>query len=88
MPEIREIEEDELARWVAVTKAATNEADTVEGYLDWKRQARETVWLLASEGKEDVGAAIGIGGWHSPDGVARDRDLAPRESRGGGVRSP
>jgi len=71
VPEIREIGERDLARWVAVTKAATNEADTVEGYLDWKRQARETAWLLASDGRADVGAAIGIGGWHSPEGVAR-----------------
>ena len=71
MLEIREIGERDLARWVAVTKAATNEADTVEGYLDWKRQARQTAWLLASDGKADVGAAIGIGGWHSPEGVAR-----------------
>ena len=71
MPEIREIGERDLARWVAVTKAATNEADTVEGYLDWKRQARETAWLLASDDTADVGAAIGIGGWHSPEGVAR-----------------
>ena len=87
MPEIREIHENELARWVAVTKAATNEADTVEGYLDWKRQARETVWLLASEGKDDVGAAIGIGGWHSPEGVARGEVTVPRESRGAGIGS-
>ena len=71
MLEIREIGERDLARWVAVTKAATNEADTVEGYLDWKKQARETAWLLASDGRSDVGAAIGIGGWHSPEGVAR-----------------
>jgi GNAT superfamily N-acetyltransferase len=71
VPEIREIGERDLARWVAVTKAATNEADTVEGYLDWKRQARETAWLLASDGRSDVGAALGIGGWHSPEGVAR-----------------
>jgi mycothiol synthase len=69
--EIREIDERDLARWVAVTGAATNEADTVEGYLDWKKQARETAWLLASDGNADVGAAIGIGGWHSPEGVAR-----------------
>ena len=87
MPEIREIHENELDRWVTVTKAATNEADTVEGYLDWKRQARETVWLLASEGKDDLGAAIGIGGWHSPEGVARGEVTVPRESRGAGIGS-
>jgi len=68
---IREIHEDELDRWVAATRAALDEADTVEGYLDWKRQARETIWLLATEDDRDVGTAIGIGGWHSPDGVAR-----------------
>ena len=87
MPEITEIHEDELARWVAVTRAATNEADTVDGYLDWKRQARETVWLLATEGKQDAGAAIGVGGWHSPEGVARGEVTVVRESRGAGVGS-
>jgi len=82
--EIREIDERNLARWVAVTKAATNEADTVEGYLDWKRQARETAWLLASDGKADVGTAIGIGGWHSPEGVARGSvAVAPAFRRAG-----
>jgi GNAT superfamily N-acetyltransferase len=87
VPEVTEINEDELARWVAVVKAATNEADTAEGYLDWKRQARETVWLLASEGKDDLGAAIGIGGWHSPEGVARGEVAVLREARGSGVGS-
>jgi GNAT superfamily N-acetyltransferase len=69
--EIREVREDELDRWVATSRAALDEADTVEGYVDWKRQARETIWLLATENRRDVGIAIGIGGWHSPDGVAR-----------------
>ncbi|HEY1316995.1 MAG TPA: GNAT family N-acetyltransferase [Gaiella sp.] len=87
MPEVREIHEDELARWVAVTKIATNEADTVEGYLDWKKQARETVWLLASEGKDDVGTALGIGGWHSPEGVARGSVAVVPSSRRAGVGS-
>ena len=87
MPEIREIEENELARWVAVTKAATNEADTVEGYLDWKQQARETVWLLATEGKKDVGTAIGIGGWHSPVGVARGSVAVVSSARRAGAGS-
>ena len=71
MIEIREVQEGELERWVATTRSALDEADTVEGYVDWKRQARETVWLLASEQGRDVGTAIGIGGWHSPEGVAR-----------------
>jgi GNAT superfamily N-acetyltransferase len=69
--EIREVHEDGLERWVATTRAALDEADTVEGYVDWRRQARETIWLLATDEERDVGTAIGIGGWHSPEGVAR-----------------
>ena len=81
------IHEDELERWVAATKAALDEADTVEGYLDWKRQARETTWLLASQGDRDVGTAIGVGGWHAPDGVARGEVRVVPDARGGGIGS-
>jgi len=56
----------------------------VEGYLDWKKQARETIWLLASNGR-DVGTAIGIGGWHSPAGVARAEVAVIPAARGAGV---
>jgi GNAT superfamily N-acetyltransferase len=85
--EIREIQEDELWRWVATTKSALDEADTVEGYLDWKRQARETIWLLAELDGREAGTAIGIGGWHSPDGVARGEVRVVGDVRGCGVGS-
>jgi GNAT superfamily N-acetyltransferase len=85
--EIREIHEDELDRWVDAMRAALDEADTVEGYLDWKRQARETAWFLASTEGRDVGAAIGIGGWHSPEGVARGEIRVEADARGRGVGS-
>jgi GNAT superfamily N-acetyltransferase len=84
---IREIHEDELDRWVGATKAALDETDTVEGYLDWKRQARETIWLLATDEGRDVGTAIGVGGWHSPEGVARGEVRVVGEARGQGVGS-
>jgi GNAT superfamily N-acetyltransferase len=87
MTEIREIAEDELERWIATAKAALDEADTVEGYLDWKRQARETIWLLASDEGRDVGTAIGVGGWHSPEGVARGEIRVVAEARASGVGS-
>ena len=87
MTGIREIQEDELWRWVATTKAALDEADTVEGYLDWKRQARETIWLLAELDGREVGTAIGNGGWHSPDGVARGEVRVVGDARGRGVGS-
>jgi mycothiol synthase len=85
--EIREIHEDELVRFVAALRAALDEADTVEGYLDWKRQAQETIWLVAAEGERDVGAAIGVGGWHSPEGVARAEVRVVDDARGRGVGS-
>jgi GNAT superfamily N-acetyltransferase len=85
--DIREVQEDELERWVAARRDAADEADTVEGYLDWKRQARETVWLLASEDGREVGTAIGVAGWHSPDGVARGEVCVVTGARGRGVGS-
>src|SRR5512146_978159 len=87
MSEIREVREDELEHWIGVAKAALDEADTVEGYLDWKRQARETTWLLAWEDGRDVGTAIGVGGWHSPDGVARGEVRVVPDARGRGAGS-
>ena len=87
MTEVREIREDELERWIGVAKSALDEADTVEGYLDWKRQARETVWLLATDAECDVGTAIGVGGWHSPEGVARGEIRVVGEERRRGVGS-
>jgi len=87
MAAIREIHEDELGRWVDAMRAALDETDTAEGYLDWKRQSRETGWFLATDGDEDVGAAIGIGGWHAPDGVARAEVRVIEAARGHGVGS-
>ena len=87
MPEIREVNEDELDRWVAAMRTGLDEADTAEGYLDWKRQARETVWLLTTGDGVDVGGAIGIGGWHAPEGVARGEVRVAPAARGRGVGS-
>jgi GNAT superfamily N-acetyltransferase len=85
--QIREIHEDELVRWVAASNGALPIPGTVEEFLDWKRQAGETVWLLASDGTDDVGVAIGVGGWHEPPGVARMELGVVREARGHGVGS-
>ncbi len=87
MTEVREVDEGELERWIGVARAALDEADTVEGYLDWKRQARETIWLLASDAGRDVGTAIGVGGWHAPEGVARGEVRVVGDERGRGVGS-
>jgi GNAT superfamily N-acetyltransferase len=45
------------------------------------------VWLLASDHGRDVGVAIGIGGWHSPPGVARSSVAVVPDARAGGIGS-
>jgi GNAT superfamily N-acetyltransferase len=84
--EIRAIEDGELDRWVAVMRAVDEDTGTVEDYVDWRRQAQETVWFLAS-GDPDLGAGIGVGGWHEPPGVARGDVRVVRSHRGNGVGS-
>ena len=45
--EISEIDEGELAQLVAVRNAVwPHDPETVDGYLDWRRQANDMVWLL------------------------------------------
>jgi mycothiol synthase len=83
--EIRAIDDSELERWVAAMRAADEHTDTVEGYLDWRRQAEATVWLLASDGEADIGAGIGIVGWHEPPGVARAEVRVVSGARGRGL---
>ena len=72
MIEIREIEQDELGRFVAVRNTVwPQDPFTVEDFVDWKRQAEDTVWLLATESGTDAGIGVGVHGWHSPPGVGR-----------------
>lgn len=78
------IDDGELERWVAAMRAVDEDTGTVEDYVDWRRQAQETVWLLSSDAGRDVGAGIGIGGWHEPPGVARGDVRVVRGERGKG----
>jgi mycothiol synthase len=86
---IREIAEDELARWVAVVNSTEPEPVREEGvirdFLDWKRQAPQTVWLLAEDGDAAVGAGRLTPGWHSPPGITRADVRVSPAARGRGV---
>ena len=42
---------------------------SVEDYLDWKRQAEDMAWFVASADGEDVGAGFAYVGWHSEPGT-------------------
>ena len=83
--EIVEVTEGEpFARWHAVKKAASSRTDAPEGYVDWRRQAADTVWLLATHEGEDVGAGIALTGWFSPPHVAITGVSVPPAHRGRG----
>lgn len=84
--EIAEIGDDDLAQLLAVRNAVwPHDPETVEGYLDWRRQADDMVWLLARRDGEVVGAGVGIVGWHSPPGVGRATVVVLPSARGAGV---
>lgn len=85
--EVEEIHEDGLERLVAALRRGDEEAGSAEEYRDWKRQARETTWLVAVSDGDDVGAAIGVGGWHEPEGVARIELVVDPSCRGRGAGS-
>jgi GNAT superfamily N-acetyltransferase len=65
---IREIGEAELERFLAVIDEAAPRADMggVAGMVDWRRQAQDTIWLLADEDGDAVGAGFAVTGWHTP----------------------
>jgi GNAT superfamily N-acetyltransferase len=68
---ISHVDVDGLPRLVAVHNAIRpKDPATVEGFVDWRRQAEGMTWLVASDGGEDVGAGIGLFGWHLPPGTA------------------
>lgn len=84
--EIREVTEGgPFDRWHRTMQAASSRTDSKEGYVDWRRQAAETVWLLASDGSEELGAAVALTGWYSPPHAARADVRVPPPARGRGT---
>ena len=88
MTEITEIGADKLERWLAVaSNVRPDRAGSVEDYLDWKRQAEDMVWLLASRDGTDVGAAFAYVGWHSAPGTGTGEAFVLPVHRGTGLGS-
>ena len=88
MIEIREIGADELERWLAVATAVRpDRAGSVGDYVDWKRQAEDMAWFVASVDGEDAGCALAYVGWHSAPGTGTGEAFVLPEHRGAGVGS-
>lgn len=84
---VREIGRDELADWVELRSRCNARAVSLEGFVDWARQAEETQWFVGSLDGVDSAVGIAVLGWHSPPGVARlELDVIP-ECRGRGLGS-
>ena len=85
MVRVEQIDVAELPRLIAVRNIARpDDPATVEGLVDWRRQAEDMVWLLASSDGEDVGAGMGLVGWHSKPGSAQVAAWTRPEARGRG----
>ena len=71
MARVREVDENGLDHWVAVTNATGADTGTAADYLDWRRQASDTVWLLAELDDEAAGTALALTGWHTAAATGR-----------------
>jgi len=86
MIEIREIGADELEGWLALaTSVRPDRAGSVGDYLDWKHQAEDMAWFVASVDGEDAGCALAYVGWHSAPGTGTGEAFVLPEHRGAGV---
>jgi mycothiol synthase len=84
--DISHVDVDGLPRLVAVHNALRpDDPATVEGFVDWRRQADDMAWLVASDGGGDLGAGIGLVGWHSRPGTAIVEAWTLPKERGYGV---
>jgi mycothiol synthase len=86
--EIREIEADELETLVRIAQAAQpREHATVDGFVDWRRQADRMVWLLCERDGDAIGAGFALTGWHTPPHRAIGAALVESAARGAGTGS-
>lgn len=68
---VRRIDSSELQKLVDVHNVTRPDdpVTTVE-FEDWRRQAEDTLWVLAETDGTPVGAGVGVFGWHTPPGRA------------------
>ncbi len=88
MIEIREIGSNELERWLSLAaQVRPDRAGSVDDYVDWRRQAEDMAWFVASRDGEDAGAGLAYVGWHSEPGTGMGEAFVLPEHRGAGTGS-
>lgn len=86
MVTVSSVDVADLGRVVQIHNAVrSDDPTTVESLVDWKRQADDTLWLVAAADGEDVGGGIGVLGWHSPPQTSRVQGWTLPHARGRGV---
>lgn len=86
MVRVAEIGVSELPRLVAVRDAVRpDDPLTPSDLVDWRDQAEDMVWLVATDAEGDVGAGMALVGWHSRTGTARAEAWTSPAARGRGV---
>lgn len=87
--QIVEVEGGEpLGHWLAVQNAVSpQKRRTATGLHDWRRQAEDMVWLLASDDGAAAGAGLAYVGWFSLPGVAGGDIAVLHDRRGRGLGS-
>ncbi len=86
MVEIREIGTAELDGWIEIVAAVrTDRAFAAADYVDWRRQADDMAWFIATRDGDDAGAAFAYVGWHSAPGTGNAEAFVLPLHRGDGV---
>jgi len=88
MIEIREVGPEDLERWIAMAGSVRpDRAGSAAEYLDWRRQAEDMAWFVASRDGEDVGVGFAYVGWHSAPGTGNGEAFVLPAHRSTGVGS-
>lgn len=86
MLQVTEIGADGLPHLVTVRDAVRpDDPLTPSDLVDWRGQAEDMVWLVATDERGPVGAGMALVGWHSKTGTARAEAWTTPGARGRGV---
>jgi mycothiol synthase len=83
---VEHVDVPELERLLAVRNVLRpGDPVNVADFEDWRKQAGDMAWVVAADDGTDVGAGIGIVGWHSKPGTATVEAWTLPQARGRGV---
>lgn len=86
MIDVFEIGTDDLPRLLTAAEQARGEpVGSYDDMVDWRRQADDMAWFLATVDGKDAGGGLALVGWHSAPGIGTCEAYVLPEYRGHGV---